>query len=124
MVKGWRRRYIIFQIYSAKNLQFEKHDVLNVLFKTILKLFGEIGASLLNFNLIYHDSVKGRGIIRCNHDKVCWLRAAAAFISDINGTPITFHILKVTGSIRRAKEILNSLPSSKVLGDEEAVPGV
>jgi len=97
-VKGWRRRYIIFQIYSAKNLQFEKHDVLNVLFKTILKLFGEIGASLLNFNLIYHDSV--------------------------NGTPITFHILKVTGSIRRAKEILNSLPSSKVLGDEEAVPGV
>ncbi|MCS7365277.1 MAG: Rpp14/Pop5 family protein [archaeon GB-1867-035] len=124
MIKNHRNRYIIFEIHSPKPLNINKQKLLKTIFDTTLRLFGEVGSSSIFINLIEYNKTLQRGIIKCNHKSVLKLRAALALIHEIEAIPTLIHIVKITGTIRKAREILNSLPRTFILGDEEAVPVV
>ncbi|HID15428.1 MAG TPA: hypothetical protein EYP16_01305 [Candidatus Atribacteria bacterium] len=124
MIKVHRNRYLIFEIHSPKPLNINKQKLLKHIFDANLRLFGEVGSSSIFINLIEYNENLQRGIIKCNHKSVLKLRAALASISELEGMPILIHIVKITGTIRKAREILNSLPRTFILGDEEAVPVV
>ncbi|RLE51979.1 MAG: hypothetical protein DRJ20_01070 [Candidatus Methanomethylicota archaeon] len=122
LVRKWRNRYLIFEIHSPKPIELSKLQLLRHIFDATLKLYGEVGAASIHINLIDYDDRLMRGIIRCNHRAVVKLRAALAIISEINSIPVLVHVVKVTGTLRKAREILNSLPRGLDVGDEEAVP--
>jgi len=124
MVKEKRNRYVIFRIMSSEKLDLNKYQLLKIIFSSVLKLYGEVGASFIHINLIEYDANLQKGIIKCNHNALVMLRAALCIIHEINGKQAFFHIIKVTGTLKKAREILNSLPKSLTLGDEEAVPVV
>ena len=124
MVKWRRNRYLIIQVYCDPNCKLDKHLILNSIFDSVLTLFGVLGASGMYLNLIYYDVEMRRGILRCVHTVVPLVRAALSLIWHIRSCPIFIRVLKITGSVKKAREILNSFPQSKIMGDEEAVPEV
>jgi len=122
LVKEKRNRYVIFEILSLERIAISKHELLEAMFSKILSLYGEFGASNIHLRLIEYDSSFQRGILRCNHKSLVMLRAALCMISELKGKSAFIRIIKVTGTLKKAREILNSLPKALFLGDEEAVP--
>ncbi len=122
LVKNRRNRYLIFEIHSPQKIELNKLKLLKHIFDATLRLFGEVGAASIHINLIDYNNDFQRGIIRCNHRAVVKLRAALAIIDEIGGLPVIVHVIKVTGTLKKAREILNSLPRPVDVGDEEAVP--
>jgi len=102
-----RWRYIVFQIMSDKELEYE--DVARDLWSVLLKLFGEVGVSFMNLKVIDYDKRSGFGILRCTHKTVDIVHAGVSMISEIRGTPILTDIKKVTGSIKKARETVEKL---------------
>ena len=96
-------RYVVFEIISKKDIAFS--GIVENVWKASLALFGDAGTAEMSLwvpgNL--YDTSKKKGIIRTNHFGVEKLRAAIASIREINGEPVIFVILGVTGTIRSAK---------------------
>ncbi len=96
-------RYVVFEVISKKDIAFS--GVVETVWKASLALFGDAGTSEMSLwvpgNL--YDASKKKGIIRTNHFGVEKLRAAIMSIREINGEPVVFIILGVTGTIRSAK---------------------
>ncbi len=98
-----RARYIIFQVISEQELEYE--DVARSLWSTLLKLFGEVGVSLMNLRFIEYNKQSGFGILRCTHKTVDIVHAGVSMISEVSGTPVLTDVKKVTGSLKKAREI-------------------
>jgi len=108
-VKLRRNRYIIFTVFCRDNVNISFREILNSIFNSILSLFGEVGASKISFSLMRYYPEKRLGILRCDHLNLIKMRSALAFIKDIEGNNVTFRVIKVTGTFRKAEKILNSL---------------
>ncbi len=103
-MKESRRRYVVFRIAGSEEI--EKDDVARSIVEVLLKLFGEVGVSYMNLRFIDYDKVLGFGIIRCGHKLVDELRAGLCLISEIRNVPVLVDVVKVTGSLRKAKKAI------------------
>lgn len=107
MLEKVRRRYILVKIDSENGIK--KRDFQNALWSSIIRLFGEYGASQVEATLIEYDEEKGTAILRCPHRALSIVRAAMAAIRRINSTEAAVHVLLVSGTLRalrkKSKEI-------------------
>ncbi len=93
-----RRRYLALKIDTAEKI--EAKELLDALWSSILRLYGEYGASKAALTLISYDGEKRFAIIRASHTEVERVRAAIATITEINAKPATVHISTVSGTLR------------------------
>jgi len=97
-----RRRYLALKIISEQPV--EGRDVMNAVWKAVVQLFGEYGASQANLSLIECNSQKNYAIVRCSHTAVDMVRASVASITEMNGKPAVIHVLGVSGTLRALRK--------------------
>ncbi len=99
-----KQRYILFEILSD-----EQHDLgsfVNAAWDTMLNLLGEQGVAHAQPWIMkdLYDREQQKGGIRVHKDHVEQVRAALVLISEIGRTPVTVHVLGVTGTIDSAEK--------------------
>ncbi len=104
-----KKRYILFQFFSNKNFLYE--DVKEIIFSKLLELYGEIGIGYIGpiFLPEFWIKEKNVGILRVSHKYVEQAKLAIISIKSIRGEKVIPRILYVTGTLRKARKILNSL---------------
>lgn len=102
------RRYLVFEWISER--QIDKWTLLSEIRDSIFSLYGDVGASECNTRLIEHtnaeDTERGRGILRCAHDKVEDVRAALASIRSANEARLSIRVIGISGTIKGATRLL------------------
>ena len=98
MIKREKRRYFALQVVSE--LTLEDFSVFNSVKESVLRLFGEYGASKAGLKQIKCCPEKKLVIIRCSHLMLEQVRAAIATIVEINKTPAVVHVLAVSGTLK------------------------
>ena len=100
MKENWR--YIVFELLSKTAIK--EQDVVRAITGSILKMFGEFGASKTNVWLIEYDSKTKKGIVRCSHKAVETVVASVTLITKIVESEAAFVVKGVSGTIKKAKE--------------------
>lgn len=97
-----RNRYIAFELISES--RFKRDEIVREVWNSVLIFLGESGASRTSLWLIEWNENEQNGILKVNHNSVDDVRAALAFVKDINKKDCIFHILGVSGTIKKARE--------------------
>ncbi|MCW3997195.1 MAG: Rpp14/Pop5 family protein, partial [Candidatus Bathyarchaeota archaeon] len=97
-MKRVKRRYIGIQIESPYSLQ--PNDVIDAIWSTIAKLYGEYGASKTNMSLIDYNPEIKQAIIRTNLLSLNLVRSSIATITSIKGEQVTLHVISISGTIK------------------------
>ena len=79
-------------------------DVIDAIWSTILKLFGEYGASQVSLALIEYNPQKSYAVVRCLHEALEIVKASIASITEINGKPVAVHIAGVSGTLKTLRQ--------------------
>jgi ribonuclease P/MRP protein subunit POP5 len=109
-----RQRYLAVRLLTLEQLPSES-TFRNAIWKQLQGLYGELGVSQIGFWLTAYDPEKQRAIIRCQHTQVRPLRAALASIRQIESISLLFHVVGVSGSIRKALTHLPELDPQNVI---------
>lgn len=109
-----RHRYLAVQLQGAKLLPPES-AFRSAIWNTLNSLYGELGVSRIGFWLITYNQQSKSAIIRCQHDQVRPLRAALATLTRIDSTPLFFHVVGITGTIRKAVSLLPNLNAQSII---------
>lgn len=98
-----KKRYLAFEIISEEKLEFE--DILNAFWHSLLNLCGELGTSQANIWFIKDlwDEQNQKGLIKCRHDSVEYVRSALALIERIGDIRVIIYTLGVSGTMKAAK---------------------
>lgn len=106
-----RRRYIVFEVISEREI--DKKALLKEIWDSIYSLYGDVGASECKLWLIGYDKTKdtdigkgkGKGILRCAHDKVEEVRAALACLHSVNEARVGIRVIGISGTIKGATRL-------------------
>jgi ribonuclease P/MRP protein subunit POP5 len=101
-----RRRYLALKIDSSE--KFDSKEFMEAVWNTLLRLFGEYGASKAGLTLIDYDVEKGLAVIRAAHTEVEKVRAAIASITEINAKPVAVHVLTISGTLKTLRRKLRT----------------
>jgi RNase P/RNase MRP subunit POP5 len=93
-----KHRYLGVEIDSEDAVS--SGDFIDAVWKAILKLYGEYGASRTGLSLIDFNSERKLGTIRTSQTAVEMVRAALASVVKIGDKPAAIHVLTVSGTIR------------------------
>jgi ribonuclease P/MRP protein subunit POP5 len=99
MKETWR--YIVFDLISKTSVK--EQDVVRAITGSILRMFGEFGASKTNVWLIEYDAKTKKGIVRCSHKAVQTVVASVTTITKIGDVEAAFVVKGVSGTIKKAK---------------------
>ena len=102
MPKRVRRRYLALEVVSEQAVT--ERAVINAVWKAILQLFGEYGASQTNVSLIEYEPQRNYAVVRCSHTALERVRASIASIVEINGKPAVIHVMGVSGTLRALRK--------------------
>jgi RNase P/RNase MRP subunit POP5 len=97
VIKHEKRRYLALQVSSEQVL--ENLTVFNAVKDSVLRLFGEYGASKANLKQIKFFPEKNL-VIRCSHLMLEQVRAAVATIVEINKIPVAVNVSAVSGTLK------------------------
>jgi len=100
--KRMRRRYLALKVVSEQRVT--EGAVINAVWKAILQLFGEYGASQTNVSLIEYEPQRNYAVVRCSHTALERVRASIASIVEINGKPAVIHVMGVSGTLRALRK--------------------
>ena len=98
MIKREKRRYLALEVVTEQNI--DEWAVLNTVQASVIRLFGEYGASKANLKQIKTGSEKQQTVIRCSHTMLEQVRASVASIIEINGKTAAIHVLGVSGTLK------------------------
>ena len=98
MLKKTRARYLALIIDSDE--MFGSMEFMSAVWSSVLRLYGEYGASQTGLALIDYDVEKKLAILRTVHTTVDIVRAALASITKIRDRPVVVHVLAVSGTIK------------------------
>jgi ribonuclease P/MRP protein subunit POP5 len=73
--------------------------VLDAVYASVLRLFGEYGSSQANIKSIKYLPEKSQFVIRCSHLMLEAVRAAIASTVEVNGTKAAVHVVGVSGTL-------------------------
>jgi len=107
VVRKPRKRYLIFQVLAENTLS--KNDVEKVFNKVFNEFFGILGGGEANPKLVLYDDKSMRGVLRFVHTQRSKVLFALAMVSEVTDGKIGFIPLKITGTLRKAKEIVKTL---------------
>ncbi len=99
-----RVRYITIRIISP--IRYQEKDVWYIISSEIRRLFGTFGAAKVGLFLSYYDETNQVGIFRSSHKFVHRVRATLCFIHSYQNHPLFIITENVTGSLKKAKELL------------------
>lgn len=98
MIKREKRRYLALTVANEQPL--DERVVMDAIQASVLRLFGEYGASQTNLKLIKYLPEKQQLVIRCSHTMLEKVRAAIASIITISGKTATIHVVGVSGTLK------------------------
>jgi RNase P/RNase MRP subunit POP5 len=101
-----RIRYINIRFISP--IQLQEKDAWFTISSEVKHLFGTHGAAEVGLFLSYFDQVTQGGIFRASHKFVFRVSAAICFIHSRYNTPILIYSENITGSLKKAKKLLNA----------------
>jgi ribonuclease P/MRP protein subunit POP5 len=78
----------------------DERVVLDAVQSSVLRLFGEYGASKTGITLIKYVPEKRRLVIRCSHMMLEQVRAAIASTVEIDGKTAAIHVVGVSGTLK------------------------
>ena len=102
MPKLVRKRYLALKVVSEQAVT--ERAVMNAIWKAILQLFGEYGASQTDLSLVEADPQRNYAVLRCSHKSLERTRASIASITEINGKPAVVYVVGVSGTLRALRK--------------------
>ncbi|HDH41146.1 MAG TPA: ribonuclease P protein component 2 [Candidatus Altiarchaeales archaeon] len=97
-----RNRYIAFEVISDSDIGRE--DVVKAIWSSVLRFLGELNASRTSLWVMDWNDEKREGILKVNHKSVDEVKAALALVKEIDGKRVIFHILGISGTVRKTRE--------------------
>jgi RNase P/RNase MRP subunit POP5 len=102
LLKRAKRRYLALEIDSDE--PFGQKEFMDAVWISILKLYGEHGASRASLSLISCDPERGIAVIRVAHAAVEMIRAALASMIKVGNKPVSVRVIKISGTIESLRE--------------------
>lgn len=102
MLKRTKRRYIALEIDS--DARFNSQELMDTLWSSVTKLYGEYGASRTGLTLIDHDQSRNEAIIRASLAALENVQAALASITKIGNRPAVVHVTTISGTVRSLRK--------------------
>jgi len=97
VIKREKRRYLALKVATEQPL--DERVVMNAIQVSVLRLFGEYGASQANIKRIKYLPEKQQLVIRCSHTMLEKVRAAIALTIVIDEKPAVIHVIGVSGTL-------------------------
>ncbi|WP_172633877.1 Rpp14/Pop5 family protein [Caldisphaera lagunensis] len=104
-IKKPRRRYLIFEIASIKDI--DPGLLENSIKEEFKNLFGITSLADSYLKLIYFDNKTKRGILRIKHIYLSHLITAIALIRKIDNDELLIIPIRTSGTINKAKKLLS-----------------
>ena len=98
MPRRERRRYLALKVEGEEPLN--GRTVMDAVEASVLRLFGEYGASQANLKMIEYIPQKSQLVVRCSHKALEKVRAAIASTIEINGKTAAIHVVGVSGTLK------------------------
>jgi ribonuclease P/MRP protein subunit POP5 len=98
VIKREKRRYLAIEVASEQPV--DKRTVLDAVQASVIRLFGEYGASKTNLKLIKYVPEKSQFVVCCSHIMLEKVRAAIASIKEIKGKSAAMHVVGVSGTLK------------------------
>jgi ribonuclease P/MRP protein subunit POP5 len=97
-VKRTKRRYLALQL-ECEGVPSER-EVMDALWASVTKLYGEVGASLTGLALISFDIERKVVVVRTSLVSLPPVRASLAAVTSVAGKPASVHVLVVSGTLK------------------------
>lgn len=78
----------------------DSNEFMDTVWKSISKLYGEHGASIVNLSLISFNDEEKSAILRVGHTSLELLKTALASITKVGDKSAAVHVLRVSGTIK------------------------
>jgi len=99
-----KKRYLVFELIAEKKLNVK--EVSYFIKNHLIKLFGELGLSKMNYQFISFDEKSGKGILKCRHIAVEDLISGIILLKEVNGIKVVPRTLKISGTVKKAKSFV------------------
>ena len=99
-----KRRYAVFEAISEKPRR--KEEVGRALWSAVLETLGTLGAARSAFLFAEFDDQSQKGILRSTNIDLPFIRGSLALLAKIGESKALIRIIGVTGSIKKAKELM------------------
>jgi len=106
LIRHAKRRYLAFQIESLES--FEKEEIRDAIWNSLIQLFGEHGASQSGLFLVEYDKQRKQAILRCSLKALSMVHASVASVTKIEDKPVAFHVLRISGTLRALNKKLSA----------------
>jgi RNase P/RNase MRP subunit POP5 len=97
-VKRTKRRYLAVQV-ECEGVPAER-DLLDAVWASLTRLYGEVGASLAGLALISFDVERKVAVLRVGLASLPQFRASLAAVTSVAGVPAGLHVLAVSGTLK------------------------
>jgi len=101
-VEALRRRYLAFKVEGGTS----RRGLEEAIRGSVERLYGLNGLWKLEPTLIEFDEHRRIGIVRCNHRWLPWMRASLTAITEIKGSEVAIHVIRVSGTLRALRRRL------------------
>jgi ribonuclease P/MRP protein subunit POP5 len=98
VIKREKRRYLALNV--AGEQPFNEHEVLDAVHASVLRLFGEYGASKADIKLVKGVPEKRQLVLRCSHLMLEKVRAAIVSTVEVDGKVASVHVVGVSGTLK------------------------
>lgn len=109
MIKREKRRYLALKVETEQPVN--EQEVLEAVQESVLRLFGEYGASKANIKLIKYIPEINQFVFRCSHFMLDNIRAAITSTITINGKNVAIHVINVSGTLKGLSKKQKSMNS-------------
>jgi len=97
-LKRTKRRYIAVQL-DCDGVPAER-DLLDAVWASLTKLYGEVGASLAGLVLISFDVERKMAVFRVALVCLPQVRASLAVVTSVADVEVSLHVLSVSGTLK------------------------
>ena len=114
-MKYKRQRYLLFSFIAEKKVVINEKLIINLLWNSLSRYFGVNETSKTGLWLVDLNAKEGWGIIRFAHTSKENVITSIGMIRFVNNTRISLYPLKISGTIKKIKKILNGLPKERLI---------
>lgn len=103
-----KKRYIVFEIIPAGDKKFSLREIEEEVGQALLLFFGQFGLAQAAPLLVKEkfNPAKQRFLLKINHKYTSQAKAALALIKRIKNTDLIIKSLTITGTLKKANEVL------------------
>ncbi len=97
-MKRAKRRYLRLLV-EAERMPSER-EFIDTIWNSLLKVYGEFGASQSSLALVSYDPDSNSAVIRSSLSALGMVRASLAMITSLAGSKGSIHVLAVSGTVK------------------------